>query len=212
MVRVLIVGKTKKWDKTCVGGITIDNAQSIRLLTSNGDDHPKNTPYNLGDMWDMQLKAPRRNQIKKPHTENTLVLQDDHMETYSLSAVRKYVTEAIGAPLIEPKHLFDGLLRFTDNRKWYVSPSDGLPSYSTGFWRLQKALRLFWVTQNKERKSRYIYVDNEGGNPTFDVPYVGYQEPLEVIPSHTVLRFSLAQPFSNDKQKRCYLQLSGWFI
>ncbi len=212
MARVLIVGKTKKWDKTCVGGIIIDSAQSIRLLNSEGEDHPHDTPYDLGDMWDLKLKDPLRDQIKKPHTENTLVLQDDHIETYSLIAVRNYVTKAIGAPLVEPSQLFDGLLRFTDNRKWYVSPRDSLPSYSTGFWQLQKALRLFWTTQYKERRPRYVYVDDDGDNPTFDVPFVGYQEPLEVIPSNTVLRFSLAQPFSNDRHKRCFLQLSGWFL
>lgn len=212
MARVLIVGKTRKWDKICVGGINIDNAQSIRLLTADGDDHPTNTPYELGDMWDMKLKEPNRNQIKKPHIENTLVLQADRLKTYSLGAVREYIIKVIGAPLVEPKRLFDGLLRFTDNRKWYVSPKDGLPGYSTGFWRLQNALRLFWVTQNRERKPRFIYVDQDGGNPTFDVPYVGYQAPLEVISSDTVLRFSLAQPFANDRNRRCYLQLSGWLL
>ena len=212
MARVLIVGKTKKWDKTCVGGINIDNAQSIRLLTEDGDDHPSGTPYDVGSLWDIQLKEPHRNQVKKPHTENSLVLQADHINSYSLAAVRNYVSKAIGTPLVEPNQLFDGLLRYTANRKWYVSPSDGLPSFSTGFWRLHKALRLFWVTQNRERKPRYIYVDNGSDNPTFDVPFVGYQELLELIPSHTVLRFSLAQPFSNDRNRRCYLQLSGWFL
>ena len=212
MVQVLIVGKTKKWDKACVGGIIIDKAKGIRLLTSEGDDHPANTQYDLGDKWDLQLQEVPRSQIKTPHTENIKVLHADQVATYPLSSVRDYILKYVGAPLVDPKRLFDGLIRATDNRKWYVSPRDGLSDYSTGFWRLHKALRLFWVRQNKERKPRYIYVDDDGDNPTFDVPYVGYQEPLEVIPRHTLLRFSLAQAFRDDYQKRCYLQLSGYFI
>jgi hypothetical protein len=35
--------------------------------------------------------------------------------------------------------------------------------------------------------------------------------PEEISPG-TLLRFSLAHPFPDDPQKRCFLQLSGWFM
>src|SRR5262249_30308746 len=46
--------------------------------------------------------------------------------------------------------------------------------------------------------------------------FVGFQEPLEVIPAGTLLRVSLAHWWrpkdKPEEELRCYVQLSGWFL
>lgn len=45
------------------------------------------------------------------------------------------------------------------------------------------------------------------------IKFVGYQDPVDVIPSDTIIRLSLANWWNGDGsgENRCYLQLSGWY-
>ena len=213
MPKVLIVGKTRKWDKACVGGLQLDNGRSLRLLTSGGDDQPENTAYELGSIWEITLREIYPSRKSAPHVEDVQVTQEQFIVQRDRSEVRDYLLKLFGTPISEPKALFDGFVRYTSNRRWYVSPRDGLPQYSTGFWRFRHGLRLYYDTRNsKNPRARYIYLDDRKSSPTFDVPYVGYAKPIEVIAANSLLRFSLAQPFEDDRERRCYLQLSGWFL
>ncbi|MDE2776008.1 MAG: hypothetical protein OXI77_08725 [Chloroflexota bacterium] len=215
MPRVLIVGKTKKWDEACVGGLVLDESlKSVRLLTASGEDQPADTPFEVGCIWEITFEEIQADNRTSPHSEDVRVIEaTPSSPRIDQRKLVDFIRDRFCQSVYSPAELFDGLVKPTDNYKWFVASKTGLPSYSTGFWRLDNALRLFWVSQNRERKPRYIYLDDDGNNPTFDVPYVGFEEPpLVVIPRGAIVRFSLAQPFKNDKQHRCYLQLSGWFL
>lgn len=46
------------------------------------------------------------------------------------------------------------------------------------------------------------------------IKFVGYQNPIDIIPQGSVIRLSLANWWNTDNttEDRCYLQLSGWYI
>ncbi len=209
MVQVLIVAKTKMQTGICLGGLVLDDCRSVRLLPSQGHNHPKGERIDklvhVGEVWDLTLKEMPNREIRPPHTEDIRVSRGRRIQ--KIPNLRDFLLERVHAPFVHPEALFDRLIRFTQNRRGFVSPAGGLPPYSTGFWRFEKTLRKHRV----DGKTRYIYPDDDA-NWTLDVPYVGFQKPPDNIPAGILLRFSLARGFRNDPQKRCYLQLSGWFL
>jgi hypothetical protein len=84
-----------------------------------------------------------------------------------------------------------------------------LPACSVGFWIARKVIR-----QSKfEESGRSYWVPD--GNLIRKVKYVGVDEPTALVPEGSLLRFSLARwkEFPPGVgEKRCYLQLSGWYF
>ena len=76
------------------------------------------------------------------------------------------------------------------------------------FWRPDQPLGLDY----QGKRIRYRYPGEDGGRT---ITFVGFQEPVEVIPAGTLVRVSLAhwwRPTDKPEQElRCYVQLSGWF-
>ena len=223
MERVLIVAKTKMNEGVCLGGLVLNTHphqhQRVRLLPpGRHNSHLMDTPFNLGDIWDLELED--ESDKNAPHTEDMRIkgfqryiqtIPKPELKDFLLNQIRVHALPVHPSELfpVHPSALFNGLIRFTYNRKGFVFPAGGLPGYSTGFWRFNQPL--------------YKYIDEEGGNAVrylysdddiriLDVKHIGFDEPLAIIPKETLLRFSLARGFSDDPQKRCYLQLSGWFL
>ena len=214
MVQVLIVAKTKMGAGVCLGGLVLNTRRSVRLLSSSPDRYslPNNTPFNLGDIWDLRLMEVAKKQA--PHTEDIIIRERyKYIRTMPMSELKDFLAKQTDPSFVHPEALFDRLIRFTWNKKGFVSPAGGLPPYSTGFWRFKGT---FLLSHNKDRKPYYGYtrdsIHDVSLNISLDVPYVGLQEPLETISPGALLRFSLTRGFRNDPQKRCYLQLSGWFL
>ncbi|MBK6496893.1 MAG: hypothetical protein IPG00_01470 [Saprospiraceae bacterium] len=83
-----------------------------------------------------------------------------------------------------------------------------LPENSVGFWISDQDLIL-----DKDNK-HYNYPTANVFARTKHFPYVGFEPNVEVIPSGTLMRVSLARwwcPEDSDLPERCYLQLSGWY-
>jgi hypothetical protein len=64
------------------------------------------------------------------------------------------------------------------------------------------------------KKVIYRYFGPQG---LLDVPFVGFDEPVDVIPAASLIRLSLARWWKHpeadeDFELRCYLQLSGWYL
>lgn len=209
MTRVLIVGKTRMdgGRKRCIGGLGIDNHRSYRLLTSIGKNHPKDTAFNIGDVWDLELR--QVSHLQPPHTEDVLVANRRFVDSWT-TCLSHFILEEIGVPQIYPEQLFDRKLRFSQNKRAFIWPGNKGLNYSTGFWRFRKTLHLC----HDYGKSRYTYCDNDiscdldDDDLRLDVAYVGCETPLNEIPAGTILRFSLAR----WEDKPCYLMLSGWFL
>ena len=207
MAQVLIVAKTKMKTGICLGGLVAGSYHSIRPLPAQGYNHPKNKRIHVGEIWDLTLKEIPKREIAPPHTEDMRIIQERYLRTVPASQLKAVLLKRVKAPFVHPQALFDGLIRFNPNRRGYVSPTDGLPGYSTGFWRFNQPLH----KREEDGEARYLYFDDDGAE-ILDVKHIGFDEPLETIPPGTLLRFSLARGFPGDPKKRRWLQLSGWFL
>jgi len=199
MSKVVITSKTKMTLGYCVGGYDIDSNSYVRLLEKDGKNQPLNTQFKIGQLWDINYVL--RQNLIPPHIEDVLITAKcyvndiDDLPNYLLSIV----TSGTGCV----SELFDHKLCFTNNNGPYINAT-GLPNNSVGFWIIPKALNLV----SFDGKSRY-QVEGE----SYNFPYVGVKPPIQTISVGTLVRVSLARWWtpSCDFEKRCYMQLSGWY-
>lgn len=192
----------------CLGGILLDSRRAVRLLPSSGLGHPLDKPIFVGEVWDMELKSVPASDISVPHTEDIRTIRGRRLKRYSGAKLLEVLNDCVNAETVHPTKLFDSRIRFSKSDRGFVSPRDGLPHFSTGFWRF----RLSLLKVSAEDVTRFWYFDDDG-TMLLDVKYVGLeQEVPDVLEPGTMLRFSLAHPFADDPHRRCYLQLSGWFL
>lgn len=204
-MRVLIVAKTRMGKGACIGAIT-ENGKSVRLIPFNDDPHEgANREYEVGDVWEISSK-PATSPIP-PHNENIVVYEKRHLLTTREleGAIELLMPPKVGGPTV----LYEGLLQSTGSGALYIAKQSGVPPYSTTFWRPDQPL----IRDTAGKRVRYRYPPENGGC-TFT--FVGFQEPLEVIPAGTLVRVSLAHWWrpedTPDAEKCCYAQLSGWFL
>jgi hypothetical protein len=200
---VLIVGKTRMKDKICIGAIDLSNKKSLRLLTQSGENHQPETPFEIGQVWEMEylpIASPRL-----PHVEDVLI-QDCQLTT-TITALRDTLLNFITPWQGALQNTFDGKLQATSNGNRYIAQKSGLPSCSTGFWLPEQPLCQRIISS----RIRYCYPDD--ASEAFDVPYVGIAQMPHVIQPSSLVRLSLARWWKrNEKdEERCYLQLSGWY-
>ncbi|HYP18514.1 MAG TPA: hypothetical protein VEY08_00455 [Chloroflexia bacterium] len=203
-MRVLIVAKTHMQGRACVGGLSLDPDRSVRLMQANGTPQPGDTPYEVGDLWQVECEIPA--EVRPPHVEDVHVLG-----AYKIGQqvqLRRFLLQRI-APWCGPlNQTFEGLVRFTFHGHGYVNDIMGVPGTSTGFWQPDKPLQ---KVLDKE-KVYYRYPRDRG--PCL-LKYVGYAPEADLIPAHSLVRLSLARwwkPPEADVEERCYLQLSGWYL
>ncbi|MDM8532751.1 hypothetical protein QUF63_16440 [Anaerolineales bacterium HSG25] len=202
-MRALIVAQTNLHGACCVGGLLRDTNENVRLMTATGDHQPLDTPYKVGQIW--EIKYRKADRLKPPHIEDILV-----EKATCLGRVRDIEETLLDRVKIwygRPNNLFESLIRFTKSGSGYVSQIAGLPTQSVGFWRTDKPLYKFMNDYDKRRYRSNDY--------PLKITYVGTDTPTEVIPADTLLRVSLARWWKPDNSKvepRCYLQLSGWYL
>ncbi|MCG9131798.1 DNA helicase RecQ [Candidatus Poribacteria bacterium] len=207
-MRVLIVAKTRMGGGACIGAIT-EKGESVRLIPFNADPHDgANKEYEVGDIW--EITAEPETSLIPPHNENIVVHQKQRLHTTKdtkdlVSAIELLMPPKTG----DPRELYDGLLKITGSGSLYVSVGDDVPPYSTTFWRPDQSLN----RDTEGRRIRYRYPTQNGG---CTLTFVGFQEPLKIIPAGTLLRVSLAHRWKPkdqpDAEERYYAQLSGWFL
>ena len=204
-MKVLIVAKTRQGSRACIGGIAADG-RSVRLVAADAETSERaGMEYAVGEVW--EVDAAPAGDIMPPHVENTIV-----------RAGRKFRSVADPVPAIErcmpPKHggidvLYDGLTQATTTGALYIAEKSGIPSYSTMFWRPDQSLQ----RDDEGKRIRYRYATPDGGRT---LVFIGFQEPVDVIPAGALLRVSLAHWWRPENamasEPRCYVQLSGWFL
>ena len=207
-MRVLIVAKTRMGSGACIGAIT-ENGESVRLIPYNADPHDgANREYEVGDIWEISAKP--ETSLIPPHNENIIVHKKSQLHTAKDSKDLVSAIELLMPPKIgPPRELYEGLLQNTESGRLHIAKQNGIPPYSTTFWRTDQPLTL----DIEKQKPRYRY-PTENGGCTFT--FGGFQEPLKTIPADTLLRVSLAhwwRPEDNPTvEERCYAQISGWFL
>ena len=204
-MKVLIVAKTRMGGGACIGAIT-EEGESVRLIPFNEDPHDgANREYEVGDVWDISSKP--ATSLIPPHNENIVVYEKRHLlNTRELEgAIELLMPPKVG----DPTALYEGLLQSTESGALYIAEQSGVPTYSTTFWRPDQPL----IRDTEGKRVRYRYPTENGGHT---LTFVGFQEPLEVIPADTLLRVSLAHWWrpqdTPDAEECCYAQLSGWLL
>ena len=200
-MKVLIVSKTKMPNGPCIGAIA-ENEQSLRLTPSWN--------YQVGQIWDIDYTSKYR---EPPHTEDVDVKSKKYIKTLSVKEQIKAIESRMPPTIGGPQELYEGLLEIDrqGRRALYIAQKSGVPDYSTTFWRSDETL----TRQKRDKEGRvssfYRYPTEKGGC-SFSFP--GFQDPLEIIPANTLLRVSLAGWWSEEEnvEKRCYAQLSGWYL
>ncbi len=207
---VTIVARTRMGSGACIGGISEDG-RSVRLIAPDmAFNEHFNLDYHVGQVWEIAAEPP--DDILPPHTENVVVRrkrligQADDL----VGLIERHMPPRAGGL----EALYDGLTQGKSGGPLYVAhdaPGDstrGVPSFSTMFWRPDQPL----TRDIESKRIRYRYPTDDGGRT---LTFVGFQEPVDVIPAGTLLRVSLAhwwRPAEHPEgEPRCYLQLSGWF-
>lgn len=203
MVRVLVVAKTLMGNGLCIGGFDCDMHKNVRLIPAGRTSHPKDTPYEVGQAWEMDFYAAPA--LTPPHVEDVIVTRDQYISR----------VPDIGSVLLQqaqiwrgaPTELFDGLLSFR-NGKGYIHKLRGISRGSTGFWIADKPLKRVY----DKNKVYYSYGQTTLG--AYLLPYVGCAESVTYIPTGALIRVSLARWWTPEGmyEPRCYLQLSGWYL
>lgn len=138
-----------------------------------------------------------------PHTEDMQTFPVSKIEDVGLKGVADFVkSHDLGNRFTkgELAETFEGCLHL-EGSKNYIN-HDRIPSFSTQFWAVDKDLC------HKERWNKHFYFYNN-----VRLKFVGYQTILNVIPTGTIIRLSLANWWDDGcGEKRCYLQLSGWYL
>lgn len=184
-------------DRVCVGGYTLPDFKSVRLLGSDGRNMPADTRVEIGDVWMLDFGALA--EPVAPHVED-VVVQSGRRERRVEDLEALLLDE--GSPWSGPlTGIFDGLLRRSSTGKLGVPVDGPQPGGSTGLWIVDTPLRRIGDSDQRER-----YETAFDGN-TVSVPYVGLSPTLAMLPAGTLARVSLARPFL----ERCWLQISGWY-
>jgi hypothetical protein len=114
----------------CIGGLVLKSNKSIRLLQADGRNHPSNTDYDIGQVWDLDYRP--LTSLRAPHLEDVTVLQRKYKR--HLPSLRTLLLERIHPWRGSPQHLYDGLIRATTNGSGYICARVGVPGASTGYW------------------------------------------------------------------------------
>ena len=204
-MKVLVVARTRMGgDRVCVGGLALNDGASLRLLGSDGGNLRETNPIRPGEVWDLSYRP--RDEVKPPHTEDVIVSHGKMVERASDMKAQILGLTPPWEGAVES--IFDRRLTTTEAGRAYLAPNGPMPSGSTGFWVADHDVRLsqfgdygvsYWLPKGQEIRN---------------VKYVGMDDPIDVIPAGSLIRFSLARwgEFPPGVgEKRCFLQLSCWY-
>ena len=204
-MEILITSKTRKGRAACVGGLVIAGNRYVRLLNPGNWDQYADTPFEIGHIWDISFSD--RPDAEPPHVEDVII----HSKRFVRNV--ENITEFILQQGVEifrgtPNSIFNRKLQWTWKGNGYIADKDNLPQNSVGFWIPDNDLTF------SDTDGHYSY-PAQGRQFEKKIKYVGFKPPVPTIPAGTLTRVSLARWWAPEdaemEEKRCYLQLSGWY-
>lgn len=202
-MEVIILSKTHFGNNVCVGGMALSNKQFVRLLNPGGWYQFADTEFQIGDIWDINFIT--SNDLIAPHNEDVIIQSKRYIR--KVDKITEFILEyQLPVWIGSINNIFEGKLLWSNTGAGYLSINNqNLPTHSVGFWISDKPL--------KYENDHYFY-PAINGTSLRKMKYKGIPEAILEIPANTLLRVSLAKWWKpNDSliEKRCYLQLSGWF-
>lgn len=211
-MKVIIVSKTRFGDKRCVGALDWQGRRNLRLLTHTGEFQPESTPFNIGEVWQIEGSFVPKERIVPPHYEDFLIHNLRHKinRVERIADLKSFLLEhALQVWRGSLNTAFSGLLQSTMNGSGYIAENNGIPKTSVGFWLPDFALRRVFY----QNKVRYMVAIPKENNGIQHITYTGIAAHIPVIEKNNLVRLSLARwwrPNGSSMEKRCYLQISGW--
>jgi len=205
-MEILIVAKTHMAHSSCVGGLELITKTNVRLLNSDGENQPKENEFEVGQIWDIKY-SPRTNTIA-PHIEDIIIENKRFIRTQP--ALNTFLRNNASVWSGPPENIFQGKLHFETGHSGYATQQIGTPDQSVGFWLPDTELELTILDDRRH----FYYFDMLQGPRIYAFPYVGFAPIVEKIPLGNLVRVSLARWWSPDpenRERRCYCQLSGWY-
>ena len=204
-MKVLIVAKTRQGSGACIGGITFEG-RSVRLIAPDaGFNEHVGLEYQVGDVW--ELDASPVEQTIPPHIENILVRAKKRLG--AMDTPEEFIAAHMPPFSGGVEGLYQGLAQATPTGALFIAQRTGIPPFSTMFWQPDQPLH----RDETAKRIRYRYPCPDDGRT---LTFVGFQEPIEVIPAGALVRVSLAHWWRPDTdpaaELRCFVQLSGWFL
>ena len=206
-MKVLIVAKTRHGSGACIGGITLDEGRSVRLIAADAafNEHV-GLEYTVGEVW--EVDASPAEHVIPPHVENIVVRSKSRLA--AMSAPELFIETHMSPCAGATSALYGGLTQVARTGALYIAERTGIPPFSTTFWRPDQPLQM----TDDSKRIRYRYPTPGGGGRT--LTFVGFQEPIATIPAGALVRVSLAHWWRPEDdhtgELRCYVQLSGWFL
>ena len=177
-MEVLIVSRTRMRNGVCCGGLDLQSGEFIRLHDHWGKNLTESAPFQIGEVYDLNYRK-SVNARPIPHVEDKEILP--HYEKLRQLNTTEFIDEIdrlVDVPTGGIDAIFEGKLR-RSTFATYISPDD-IPQFSVCFWRPDAPL----IKSGFLGKTKYWF---KGCNA---INYVGFQEPLEMIPAGTLLRMS----------------------
>lgn len=207
MIQVLVVSVTHMRAEYCVGGVCTDG-RFVRLLKSDGRNQDDAALFKIGTWYEIEFRE--RPRTEPPHVEDILVLAAVPIGLIPLPDLKIYLGGKFSDSIWrgDLSAVFDGLLKRSDSGRAYID-SGAIPDRSVGFWVPSVDL---WMQRSEiTGRVKYVYAD---GDRLHRISYVGLQPSVERISTGTLVRVSLARWWRKDDtaEKRCYLQISGWYM
>lgn len=187
----------------CIGGLTRDGV-NVRLIPRGRQNHPENAAYEIGDIWEMELTPVP--QADAPHVEDHTI--DRATRIGRARSLATLIPSRAAVWRGGPDSVFGGALRYRTSGRAYIA-REAIPACSVGFWIPDRPLE----SRSLSGKPGYVYQWQDGRNATFR--YVGFEPPIPIIRSGSLIRVSLARwwrpPDDPSVEESCYAQISGWY-
>ena len=181
-MKVLIVAKTRHGSGACIGGITLDEGRSVRLIATDAafNEHV-GLEYTVGEVW--EVDASPAEHVIPPHVENIVVRSKSRLA--AMSAPELFIETHMSPCAGATSALYGGLTQVARTGALYIAERTGIPPFSTTFWRPDQPLQM----TDDSKRIRYRYPTPGGGGRT--LTFVGFQEPIATIPACARVRVSL---------------------
>jgi hypothetical protein len=202
----VIISKTRMSGvKVCVGGFDTDSGRNVRLLTSFGSNQNKDTPFQIGQIWNLVYK--QRPNCHSPHIEDILIISWQYVGNQN--NLKDFIRSNCSIIRGSLSKTFENKLVFTIAGSAFIAHSSGIPNGSVCFWRPDSNL----IRNDYGNKTRYDYIK---GSHRRHITFVGFQGPVSIIRQDSIVRLSLARWWcpkdsSPEEEEKCFLQLSGYF-
>lgn len=216
-MKVWIVSKIYKKGYAWVHGLTEEN-QNVRLLRAEGSYPSQQSKFQKGQIWDLTFH--KSSHIEPPHIEDVIVTNWKYLgeEAHLRDVLMERVTPWKG----DIDELFNGFLKsIMYDDKPFISDRTKFPHISMGFWPADAPL-IKWHIQRSifdPEKLVYRYYTPEA---TRYIEYKGFATPTFKISEQTLVHVFLSDWWtpanllapSKDSmvERRCYLQISDWYL